>query len=115
MLLRRAAGGTQTRIEFKPSAESAAGQADERLADDLFAELRQRERALAEREQLIATLEARLEHSRRRLEERLAQIKKEKAPEPETFRLPAVAARYFDVGSYPFERDWWSQQLGFRP
>ena len=93
--------------------------ADE-FVDARLAELAEREDELAARENLIRLLEANLDQSRQRLEERLKQFEKEKAKQApagsrSTFRVEPVEARYFSPGSYTHEGDWWTNQLGKRP
>jgi hypothetical protein len=83
------------------------------------AEPEERERAVAAGKQLIQALERRLEDSRRRLEERLEQVKDRNAFAPVQsaavqFRVPTVDESYFDAGSNADEEQWWSRQLGRR-
>lgn len=105
--------------------EAAAKRAEREAADAVAvqseaaaraAELDERERALEAREQLIRALEARLEDSRRRLEERLEQVRY-RAPgvASATFKVPSVDHDYFSVGSNVDEETWWRLQLGLPP
>jgi hypothetical protein len=87
--------------------------------DVRLAELEERERAVAAREQLIRALEQRLEDSRRTLEQRLEQVKDRRAFMPVhftavQFRVPTVDEGYFDAGSHIDEDACWSRQLGRR-
>jgi DNA repair exonuclease SbcCD ATPase subunit len=89
--------------------QSEAGAPARRAAEDDFidrrlAELEERERTLADREKLIATLETLLDRSRQRLEEQLEQLAQRQAtPKPtprlEAARPPSGAIEF--VGSYP--------------
>jgi len=84
--------------------------------DARVAEIEERERALAAREQLIRALESRLDDSRRRLEERLQQVKSApRASFRDEFRVAAIDGEYFHAGSHLHEDEWWSRQLGKTP
>jgi multidrug efflux pump subunit AcrA (membrane-fusion protein) len=83
------------------------------------AEIDERERALAAREQLIRALESRLEESRRRLEDRLEQVRSRPVVPgvyvPMSFHVPSIDEGYFEAGSNVDEDAWWSRQLGKPP
>jgi DNA repair exonuclease SbcCD ATPase subunit len=85
-------------------AVAPARRADVDFIDARLAELEERERTLADREKLIATLETLLDRSRQRLEEQLEQLAQRQAtlkptPRLEAARPPSGAIEF--VGSYP--------------
>jgi flagellar biosynthesis/type III secretory pathway protein FliH len=91
----------------RPQAEQAGESEVNRpdFTDARLTELQERERALAEREKLIAMLEALLDRSRQRLEEQLDQLVERKAALEPTPRLgavapPSAAIGYVGPGSY---------------
>src|SRR5689334_3222293 len=117
----------RSRSNQQQASDPQAEQAARRLELDALtvaartAEVEERERALAAREQLIRALENRLEESRRKLEERLEQVKARPAVPvagmyvPLGFHLPSIDEGYFDAGSNGDEDAWWSRQLGKPP
>lgn len=102
---------------MKPRSQSISSTQDPVDALEAHAgEIEERERALDAREQLIRALESRLEDSRRRLEERLQQVKS--APSAgfrSEFRVADIDDGYFHAGSNLYEDEWWSHQLGKTP
>jgi hypothetical protein len=97
--------------------EAAARRAAYDKIDARAAEIGERERTLAAREQLIRRLENRLEDSRRRLEARLQQAQERPAAagfRPQ-FSAPSIDESYFDAGSFADEHEWWLRQLGKPP
>ena len=117
----------RSRSNQQKTSDPQAEQTARRLEIDALAvaaraaEVEERERALAAREQLIRALENRLEESRRRLEERLEQVKTRPAVPvpgmfvPLGFHVPRIDEGYFDAGSNVDEDAWWSRQLGKPP
>jgi hypothetical protein len=134
-LATRIAEQLAARITEQNVREAAARQVAERDARQHYreaveartAELDERERALAAREQLIRSLEDRVDETRRRLDGRLQKIKDRRTtavPVPafrlpsielklgSGFRVPSVNETYFDAGTHLDEDRWWSLQLG---